>query len=85
MNFRDCLLYSSYAADNSILELFFKERLKKKKENQEALSHVAHAHCELYISSMVKRKGLPVGTVQYLGRGHRPTPDPVTAKMAFFS
>ena len=26
-----------------------------------------------------------MGTVQYLGWGHRSTPDPVTAKMAFFS
>ena len=26
-----------------------------------------------------------MGTVQYLGRGHRPIPDPVTEKMAFSS
>ena len=26
-----------------------------------------------------------MGTVRYLGRGHRPNNDPVTAKMAFFS
>ena len=26
-----------------------------------------------------------MGTVQHLGRDYRPTPDPVTANMAFFS
>ena len=34
---------------------------------------------------MLKRKGLSMGKVQHLVRGHRPTPHRVTANMAFFS
>ena len=34
--------------------------------------------------SILEAKGLPMGTVQDLDRGHWPTLDPVIAKMAFF-
>ena len=45
-------------------------------KNEETLIHVAHAFPRaIPIGYMLERKGLPMGTVQYLGRGHRPTPD----------
>ena len=38
---------------------------------------------EGYLLGMLEPKGLPVGTVQYLSRGHRPTPDLFFATKAF--
>lgn len=42
---------------------------------------------KLYLLGMLKRAGLPMGALLNLclGRGHRHTPDPVTAEEAFFS
>ena len=54
-------------------------------ENQKMFSHVAHTFRELDLMAMLKRNNSPMVTVQYLDRDHRPPPDPVTAKMAFFS
>ena len=63
--------------------LFLKNELLLK--DPEGFNSRSARPCELYSLSMLKRKGLPMETVQYLGRGYRPIPDPVTAKMAFFS
>ena len=63
-------------------ELFLKNELFLKDPEDEKKTHTSFR--KLYQLGMRKQKGLLMGTVQYLGRGHRPFPGPVTAKMTFF-
>ena len=65
----------------SIMGQTFASYFKKNKKtlNQKTMIHIVHALPRVYFLDMLKRKGLPMATVQYFGRGHRPTPAPVIA------
>ena len=57
---------------------FFKER--EDTSSRSARLSTSYVH----LLDMLKRKGFSIGTVQYLGRDHRPTPDAVTPEIALY-